>query len=235
MIKPKTKTLQILLLGISLSACNPTQIDLKEQPVKTTSAKKDQKMDNLPDYSVVYDLNNRPKVLTHKAQTVKFPLSQEDKDAIKILEEKFDHEENCAGLAAPQIGIGKRIIVFEVKDDPDLKKWRPDLEQTMPKAVWINPSYKAVGTATHEDYEACFSVNEMAGNVKRFKKISYEAWLPDGTKVTGTASGFLARLIQHEIDHTNGRLYVDLVPEGQLHTLEEYRKMRAEKMGKEIE
>ena len=75
---------------------------------------------------------------------------------MEILEAKFDAEENCAGLAAPQIGFSKQIIVFAAPNDPVLKKWRPELTQTMPKTIWINPTYKKVGDNTHEDYGRVF-------------------------------------------------------------------------------
>lgn len=184
-------------------------------------------MKNLPSYVVSNDpKETRGDVLTTPAQSITFPLSEEDKHVIDTLVAKYDQEENCAGLAAPQIGFGKRVIVFELRDDPQLKKWRPDLVQTMPKSVWINPSYTPIGEEKHVDYEACFSVAEKAGPVARYKKIKYSACTPDGEKVEGIAEGFLARMIQHETDHTNGVLYSTLVPDGELLTLDEYRARR---------
>lgn len=187
-------------------------------------------MENLPNYVSIKDPREHSEILRQPATEMTFPLSEEDREIIRILESKFDAEENCAGLAAPQIGFRKKAIVFAIEATEELKKWRPDLTEGMPKSIWINPSYKSVGEDTCEDFEASFSVEGMAGKVRRFNRISYQAYLHDGSKVEGEVSGFLARLIQHEIDHTNGRLFVDLVPEGQLFTMEEYRKMRAAKM-----
>lgn len=188
-------------------------------------------MKDLPDYVVI----NNPKssdtaVLRKPAQPFTFPLSEEDKELVQILIDKFDQEENCAGLAAPQIGISKRVIVFEVKDEEDLKKWRPDLNQTMPKTVWLNPSYEPVGEEKTADYEGCFSVDDLAGPVARYTTVRYMAFTPQGKKVEGTAHGFLARVIQHEVDHINGRCFVDLVPESELFSIEEYRKKRQNAM-----
>lgn len=146
---------------------------------------------------------------------------------IRILEEKFDVEKNCAGLAAPQIGIAKQIIVFAASESPDLKKWRTDFTQYMDKTIWINPTYEGIGEEKNEDYEACFSVLEMAGPVKRYRKIRYRAYTMTGDLVEGTAEGFLARIIQHEADHVNGKLFIDYVPEDQLMKIEDYRKKRA--------
>lgn len=182
----------------------------------------------LPDYTAVnLEANQKPKVLTTPAKKLTFPLTPEDINDIKVLEAKFDSEVNCAGLAAPQIGIAKQIIVFSAREDPKLKKWRPDFTQTMDKTIWINPSYKGIGEEKHEDYEACFSVLEIAGPVKRFKKIRYKAYIMTGELLEGTAEGFLARIIQHEADHVNGKLFIDYVPEDQLLKIEDYRQKRA--------
>lgn len=188
-------------------------------------------MSSLPPYVVF----NAPEaqntdVLTTPAQALTFPLSEEDKESIRILTAKYEAETNCSGLAAPQIGIGKQIIIFAVENLPDLKKWRPDLEQTMPKTVWINPSYTPIGEDTHTDYEGCFSVHDLAGPVARFKTIHYTAYTPEGEKVEGTAEGFLARVIQHEVDHIRGRCFIHYVPKDQLFSIEHYRKKREKAM-----
>ncbi|MBL0941566.1 MAG: peptide deformylase, partial [Alphaproteobacteria bacterium] len=131
-------------------------------------------MKNLPHYVVIKDLNaKRPAVLSQVAEEISFPLSAEDLSVIKMLEAKFDAEENCAGLAAPQIGFSKQIIVFAVEFNEELKKWRPDLEQTMPKTIWINPTFEAIGEDIHTDYEGCFSVKNLAGPVPRYKAVRY--------------------------------------------------------------
>lgn len=191
-------------------------------------------MSNQPTYLVFNDPNcaNR-EILREVAKPIAFPLSVEDQASIDTLEAKFDREENCAGLAAPQIGISKQIIVFAAPDDEKIKKWRPDLTHTMPKTIWINPTYQPVGDETYTDYEGCFSVKNLAGPVARYKTISYMAYLPDGTQVKGQAKGFLARIIQHEIDHLNGTCFIDKVPQDKLFSVEEYRRMRAEEMAGE--
>jgi peptide deformylase len=186
-------------------------------------------MNELPDYVVI----NKPEclntqILTTPARTVSFPLSAEDQQIISLLVEKFKNEQNCAGLAAPQIGFHKRIIVFEVKDDPHLKKWRPDLTDTMPMALWINPTYTPLGSEKVTDFEGCFSVDKLGGEVARYKKIAYQAYDEQGRIIKGEAEGFLARVIQHEIDHINGTLFIDLVPSDKLLPIEIYRKKRSE-------
>jgi peptide deformylase len=190
-------------------------------------------MSTLPDYVVINDPNCKNKdILEKPSEPFVFPLSKEDLKIIKTLEAKFDAEENCAGLAAPQIGFSKQAIVFAVLGDEDLKKWRPDLEETMPKTIWLNPTFEPIGDEKHTDYEGCFSVKDLAGPVARYKKIRYTAYLIDGTQVKGEASGFLARVIQHEIEHLQGTLCIKHVPEGQLLSIEEYRRKRAEALEK---
>lgn len=171
----------------------------------------------LPSYVTINDPKNpRAEVLRKPADVVTFPLSQENRDIIEMIGRKFDQEDNCAGLAAPQIGFDRRIIIFAALDDPELKMWRPDLTDTMERTIWINPTYEPVGEEKHEDYESCFSVKNLAGPVKRYKAIRYHAFTPEGTPVSGVAHGFLARIIQHEIGHLNGELFIDHVPPGKL-------------------
>lgn len=186
-----------------------------------------------PSYVVINDETQpkeRRQILREPSQEISFPLNNEDRQILETLEKKFDAEKNCAGLASPQIGYSKRMIIFSAPDDPLIKKWRKDFTQIMDKTCWINPSYEPVGQEAHEDYEGCFSVHNLAGPVKRYKKIRYRATLLNGEKVEGEAEGFLARIIQHEIDHLNGILCIDLVEEGKLLTIDEYRKRRVEAM-----
>ncbi len=186
---------------------------------------------DLPDYVVINDDTCKNKdVLRLKAKRFKFPLNKEDLYDIAVLNAKYEQEENCAGLAAPQIGISKAIIIFEVQNDAELKKWRPDLTQGMEKSIWLNPSYTPISEEKHRDYEGCFSVKDTAAAVERYKKIKYQACDLDGNLIEGTAEGFLARAIQHEIDHINGILYIDIAVPGTTMSMDEYRKIRRSTM-----
>lgn len=176
----------------------------------------------------------RRNVLRQKAKEISFPLSEEDSEIATLLETTFDEEENCAGLAAPQIGFQKRIIVFSCPGDPRIRKFRKDLQQTMDKTVWFNPSYEGVGDALTEDVEACFSVHNIAGPVKRFTKVRYNAQLKDGRSISGEAEGFLARIIQHEIDHLNGILCIDKMPEDQKITVEKLKADRQKLLDEDV-
>lgn len=135
------------------------------------------------------------------------------------------------GLAAPQIGIGKQFIFVNIPDDPNLKKWRPDFTDTMERTVLINPRYEPKGDEKEVAYEACFSVEKVTGQVPRYISIRYFAYSPEGQEIQGEASGFLARVLQHEIDHVHGTCFVDRA-QGELISKEDYLEMRRTKMGK---
>lgn len=185
---------------------------------------------DLPDYVVINKPQSRNRdVLRTVTEDVKFPLDEGTLQVIEYLQAKYDGEENCAGLAAPQIGYSKRILILEVPDDKELKKFRTDLLDTLPKSVWINPSYTPLTDEKRADWEACFSVDNLAAEVPRYTEVAYEAWSPEGQHIQGKAKGFLARLIQHEIDHLNGVLFIDYVPEDALVSRDELNKMRDKK------
>lgn len=127
-----------------------------------------------------------------------------------------------AGLAAPQIGYPYQMIIFAVHDDPVLKKFRSDLTQTMPKTVWFNPSYTPLRPERRKDIEGCFSVLKYVGPVERYTHIAYKETTVEGKEITGEATGYLARVIQHEIDHLNGKMCLDDVKENEKIDREEY-------------
>lgn len=178
---------------------------------------------NLPPYVCIDDPACQNKhVLREPAKEVTFPLTPEMQQALHDLEAKYDSEGNMAGLAAPQIGHSYRMIIFAVKDDPVIKQWRKDLVQTMPKTIWLNPTYTPIGNEKRKDMEGCFSVIKYVGAVERYTHIAYTAYTTDGKKITGEATGFLARVIQHEIDHLNGKLCLDNLKEEEKVDKEKY-------------
>lgn len=114
--------------------------------------------------------------------------------------EKDHPHELSAAMAAPQLGINKRIII--VRDDLD------DKEKNHFTAL-INPEIIKTDGKTIKDYEGCLSVPEIYGLVPRAEKCKVKALLEDGTDVRIKASGYLARTLQHEIDHLDGILFID--------------------------
>ncbi len=165
-------------------------------------------------------------VLRGVSERVSFPLSSEDKTLVETLKHMVTDMEMCSGLAAPQIGFLRRIIAYRVTKE--VLKFRRDVEFLMPLTILINPTYHP-----HEedekslDWEACYSVQTRMGKVSRYKTITYTGETEEGERIQGVARGFLARLLQHEIDHLDGKLAIDLYdplsPQG---SMEEMRKIR---------
>jgi len=112
------------------------------------------------------------------------------------------HDLNGAGLAAPQIGVKLRVVIFGFEDNPRY----PDAE-AVPFTVLINPRLAAIGEAMDEDWEGCLSVPGMRGLVPRFTRLRYEGFDPKGNPIDRTVEGFHARVVQHEVDHLDGILY----------------------------
>ena len=168
-------------------------------------------------------------LLLRKQQERRLAEDRKAEELKKIVADmlKIMHEKQGVGLAAPQIGISKAIIVFAAPDDPELKKYRKDFTQTMEKTIWINPSYEGLESDKHRDVEGCFSVKDLAGVVQRYKKIKYKAFdFKKNRWVSGVAEGFLARIIQHEIDHVNGTLCIDRAEK--VFSIEEYKKQHGQ-------
>jgi peptide deformylase len=107
-----------------------------------------------------------------------------------------------AGLAAPQIGVGLRVVIFSVDRNPRY----PDAE-AVPATVLINPVLTPIGEELEEDWEGCLSVPGMRGLVPRYRSLRYVGRDAHGTPIDRSVEGFHARVVQHEIDHLDGILY----------------------------
>lgn len=105
------------------------------------------------------------------------------------------------GLAANQIGIDKRILVLEVNNNP-----RYPGQDDVPLMVLVNPVVHYVGEEQESFWEGCLSLPGLRGEVSRYKQIEYEAYDHLGNFISTQASGFIARIIQHECDHLDGIL-----------------------------
>ena len=123
-----------------------------------------------------------------------------DEDLHRLIDDMYEtmYEAQGVGLAAVQIGKLKRLIVID------------DYEGT--KIVLINPE-RVAEEGSSEALEGCLSVPERVGKVKRFEKIKIKYTDRDGEEKTLEAEDFLARIIQHEMDHLEGILYTDLTDE----------------------
>ncbi len=109
---------------------------------------------------------------------------------------------NGAGLAAPQIGVPQRVVIFGVDHNPRY----PDAEE-VPFTVLVNPKLVMLTREVEEDWEGCLSVPGMRGVVPRYTKLRYSGFDIEGNPIERVAEGFHARVVQHECDHLDGILY----------------------------
>jgi len=107
-----------------------------------------------------------------------------------------------AGIAAPQIGVSLRVVIFGVGSNPRY----PDAEQ-VPYTVLINPELTPLGDAMEDGWEGCLSVPGFRGVVPRYSRMHYKGFDPAGNPIDRMANGFHARVVQHECDHLDGILY----------------------------
>ncbi|HEX6319213.1 MAG TPA: peptide deformylase [Burkholderiales bacterium] len=109
---------------------------------------------------------------------------------------------NGAGLAAPQIGVGLRVVIFGVRGNPRY----PDVEE-VPDTVLVNPTLTPLSDEMEEGWEGCLSVPGMRGWVPRYTRLKYAGYDQHGKRFVREVSGFHARVVQHEVDHLDGVLY----------------------------
>lgn len=107
-----------------------------------------------------------------------------------------------AGLAAPQIGVSLRVVIFGVETN----RRYPDAE-AVPMTVLINPTLYPLGADKESGWEGCLSVPGLRGLVPRYRTLRYTGYDAAGTPIDRTVAGFHARVVQHECDHLDGILY----------------------------
>jgi peptide deformylase len=109
---------------------------------------------------------------------------------------------NGAGLAAPQIGVGLRVVIFGMDHNPRYPEADP-----VPYTVLINPTLTPLGTDMDDAWEGCLSVPGMRGLVPRYRELRYTGVDANGRPIDRTVNDFHARVVQHEVDHLDGILY----------------------------
>jgi peptide deformylase len=107
-----------------------------------------------------------------------------------------------AGLAAPQIGVDLRVVIFGVESNP-----RYPAMEAVPDTILINPELTPLGDAEEEGWEGCLSVPGMRGWVPRWQRLRYAGFDERGRRFEREVEGFHARVVQHECDHLDGLLY----------------------------
>lgn len=109
---------------------------------------------------------------------------------------------NGAGLAAPQIGVPLRVVIFGL----DFNARYPDADP-VPYTELVNPVLTPLSDAQEEGWEGCLSVPGLRGLVPRYTQLRYEGFDPTGRRIVREVHGFHARVVQHECDHLDGILY----------------------------
>jgi peptide deformylase len=133
------------------------------------------------------------------------PVSRFDTPELRqLLADMFDtmRAADGAGLAAPQIGVGLRVVVFGFESNDRY----PDAP-AVPETILINPVIEPLDNSVQDGWEGCLSVPGLRGLVPRFERVRYRGFDERGVALQREVDGFHARVVQHECDHLDGILY----------------------------
>lgn len=145
------------------------------------------------------------KLLRRKADEIPIPLDENSKKDIKILIDSFLVRDDALGLAAPQIGISKKMVVFKNKHLDEREPVKSDKDYD----VLINPRITQIRGDSETSTEGCLSCPDISVEVARHSEIKVKAYDKDGKKINKRYQGYLARVVQHELDHLEGKLIID--------------------------
>ena len=146
------------------------------------------------------------RVLRTVCKDIPAPLSPEGKKQIRTLVDAFLARDDASGLAAPQIGISQRIVVFRNKGFDDKSTWTKNEDEY---DVLVNPRIVQSRGEMVTMAEGCLSCPEIQVEVSRFPEIKVRALDASGRKISKRYTDYLARVVQHELDHLEGKLIVD--------------------------
>ncbi|HXZ58576.1 MAG TPA: peptide deformylase [Steroidobacteraceae bacterium] len=132
------------------------------------------------------------------------PVTRFDAELAALVSDMDDtmRASSGAGIAAPQIGVSLRVVIFELKDNPRYPQLTP-----VPYTVLVNPQLTVLDEEQEEGWEGCLSVPGMRGLVPRYRRLRYQGFDACGAPLDRTVEGFHARVVQHEVDHLDGILY----------------------------
>ena len=124
----------------------------------------------------------------------------------RLIDDMFEtmDDHDGAGLAAPQVRVSRRIVIYGVAANPRY----PDAD-AVPLTVLVNPKITPLTQDQEEDWEGCLSVPDLRGKVPRCTRVRVEAYGRDGKRLRFEARDFHARVVQHECDHLDGKVYLD--------------------------
>jgi len=143
--------------------------------------------------------------LLRRAEPVADPCAPDIQALVRDMHDTMEAEGGI-GIAAPQIGVSRRVIMFHVPEIRDGEDGEMD-ECAGPLRVLVNPVLTSLSEDQEVDWEGCLSVPGLRGAVPRYVSVRYTGQTPEGETVDICADGFHARVVQHEFDHLEGVLY----------------------------
>jgi len=144
-------------------------------------------------------------LLRRKSDEIPIPFNEEGKQDIQTLVECFLDRDDAVGLAAPQIGISKKIVVFKNKNFDEKSRVKNEKDYD----VLVNPRITQIRGDKETTTEGCLSCPDVSVEVSRHTEIKVKAYDRHGNKINKRYTGFLARVVQHELDHLEGKLIID--------------------------
>jgi peptide deformylase len=137
-------------------------------------------------------------------RAVAAPVTRFDAELASLIADMDDTMRSLsgAGIAAPQIGVSLRVVIFELQENPRYPHLTP-----VPYTVLVNPQLTVLDEQQEEGWEGCLSVPGMRGLVARYRRLRYQGFDAAGAPIDRTVEGFHARVVQHEVDHLDGILF----------------------------
>jgi peptide deformylase len=142
-------------------------------------------------------------VLVRRAAEVPDPTARDIRRLVADMIETMEDAEGV-GLAAPQIHVSQRVMIFK---SPPARAAEDDPLSVAPLTALINPEIEPLTDEIVDGFEGCLSIPGLTGVVPRYARIGYRGFTPRGERIEREATGFHARVVQHEHDHLNGVLY----------------------------
>lgn len=171
---------------------------------------------HIPNMSILKIARMGHPILRARAEPVADPTAPEILNLVRDMIETME-DANGAGLAAPQVYVPLRVVIFQAPPGRSAAGAEIDAEETYdptaPLTVLINPEIEFVGDEVELGWEGCLSVPGLRGLVPRHRRIIYRGVDLDGERIERRAQGFHARVVQHECDHLDGVLYPQRMPD----------------------
>jgi len=156
-----------------------------------------------------------------ESRSVTFPLDDRTQSVMNLMRNVHANFDDFVGISAPQVGHHLRIILIEISREIYLTD--NTAKEVVPLHFLINPTLKPIKKFGKSlDWESCYSIPDMVGEVLRYNCIEYTAYNIEGKIMKGVVRGLHARLLQHEVGHLDGKLYNDHINQARFITKEKF-------------